>query len=164
MRDLNYIKDTVKAFLSAKDYENAIGQVINIGSGQGVSIAELAALILDICNSDAKIVSKRERVRPDRSEVMKLVCDNSKAKELMIDLPPDNDYRGGDFCAFLAVLGFIIGLSLIVYGIAAFAGKAGKATIIQQGTNAGLLPLLYLLALILLYVVVFTLLYFINLA
>ena len=83
----------------------------------------------------------------------------SKAKEVMIDLPPFGDYRGGDFCAFLAVMGFIIGLSLIVYGIAVFAGMAGKATIIQQGTNAGLLPLLFLLALILIYVVCYVLIY-----
>jgi hypothetical protein len=87
----------------------------------------------------------------------------SKAKEVMIDLPPFDDYRGGDLCAFLAVLGFIIGLSLIVYGIAVFVGMAGKATIIQQGTKIGLLPLIFLLAGILLCVVAIALLHYINL-
>ena len=84
----------------------------------------------------------------------------SQAKELMIDLPPDTDYRGADLCAFLAVLGFIIGLSLIVYGGAVFAGKAGKISIIQQDTEMGLLPFYFLLAIILLLIVFIALLYY----
>ena len=81
VRDLNYVKDTVRAFIEVKDCENAIGQVINIGRGEGISIGKLAALILEICSSNAKIVTKDERVRPDKSEVMELICDNSRAKE-----------------------------------------------------------------------------------
>lgn len=81
MRDLNYVKDTVRAFIDAKDCENAIGKVINIGRGEGISIGELTSLILEICSSNAKIVTKDERVRPGKSEVMELICDNSRAKE-----------------------------------------------------------------------------------
>jgi len=83
IRDLSYVKDTVKAFIDAKGCEIAIGQVINIGRGNSISIGQLASLILKICNSNAKIVTKDERLRPERSEVMELICDNSKAKELL---------------------------------------------------------------------------------
>jgi hypothetical protein len=55
--------------------------------------------------------------------------------ETLIEFHEETDWRGGDICALLAVLGLIIGLSLILYGIAVFAGKAGKATIFQQGTK-----------------------------
>ncbi len=55
---------------------------MNTGSGYGVTIGELVAMIMARVNPDAKVVCENGRVRPEKSEVMKLVCDNRLAKEL----------------------------------------------------------------------------------
>lgn len=81
VRDLTYVKDTVSSFMIAAISENAIGQVTNVGRGEGITIGELARTILDICGSDAHIECDEERVRPEKSEVMRLVCDNTKARK-----------------------------------------------------------------------------------
>lgn len=79
-RDLTYVKDTVQGFLAVAESESAIGNVINIGSGKSIRIGELAQMILSICRSSAHIQSVDERVRPENSEVLTLICDNNKAE------------------------------------------------------------------------------------
>jgi dTDP-glucose 4,6-dehydratase len=83
VRDLNYVKDTVAGFISASSAKDVIGKTINCGRGKGVTIGELARMILEICDSKATIVTDAERIRPEKSEVMELICDNSLARELM---------------------------------------------------------------------------------
>jgi dTDP-glucose 4,6-dehydratase len=83
VRDLNYVVDTVAGFLAVAESEGAVGTVVNIGRGEGVSIGELAGLILQICGSDARVESQTERLRPDKSEVQRLVCGNRKAREVL---------------------------------------------------------------------------------
>ncbi len=83
VRDLNYVKDSVAGFIAVAASEAAIGQVTNIGRGSGVTIGELAQMILDICDSNAEIVCDESRVRPDKSEVHRLICDNNKASEVL---------------------------------------------------------------------------------
>lgn len=82
-RDLNYVKDTLEGFLHVASHEDAIGEVINIGSGQEISIGDLAGLILEIMGKDLPIVSESQRLRPDASQVDRLCADHSKAKELL---------------------------------------------------------------------------------
>ena len=81
VRDLNYVKDTVAGFLAVARAQGAVGAVTNIGRGEGISIGDLAAQILELCGSSARIESTEERLRPDRSEVRRLVCDNRKARQ-----------------------------------------------------------------------------------
>lgn len=83
VRDLSYVLDTVAGFLAVAAAEDAIGTVTNIGRGEGISIGELADLILELCGSDARIESQPERLRPDKSEVQRLVCGNRKAADLL---------------------------------------------------------------------------------
>jgi NAD dependent epimerase/dehydratase len=83
VRDLNYVSDTVEGFIKIAENPEAIGHVVNVGSGKGVSIGELAQKILDIIGRDKTIVAEAERVRPEASEVMELICDYRKAKELL---------------------------------------------------------------------------------
>jgi nucleoside-diphosphate-sugar epimerase len=83
VRDLNYVSDTVEGFIKIAENTKAIGHVINVGSGQGVSIGELAEKILKIVGRNKAVVSEDERVRPEASEVMELICDNRKAKEIL---------------------------------------------------------------------------------
>lgn len=81
-RDLNYVSDTVEGFLRMATAEKVVGQVVNIGSGQEISIGELAATIMKVMGKEQKIVSDDQRVRPEKSEVERLLADNSKAREL----------------------------------------------------------------------------------
>lgn len=83
VRDFNFIEDTIEAFVFAGNSVEAIGQVFNVGSGVGVSIGQLANEILQLTGSDASIVQEEHRLRPDASEVERLVADNSRAKELL---------------------------------------------------------------------------------
>lgn len=82
-RDLNYVDNTVAGFLAAATAQAAVGRVVNLGSGQEISIGDLAKKIIALCGSKSKIVSDEDRVRPEGSEVQRLLADISLAKELL---------------------------------------------------------------------------------
>lgn len=82
-RDFTFVTDTVEAFIQAAQIQEAIGKVINVGSGREISIEQLARFILNSLQSPAKIVLDEVRVRPSRSEVTRLLADNHLAKELL---------------------------------------------------------------------------------
>jgi NAD dependent epimerase/dehydratase len=83
VRDLNYVSDTVEGFIKVAESPRAVGEVINIGSGKSVSIGELAGKIVDLLGGNKRIVTEDERVRPEASEVLELLCDHRKARELI---------------------------------------------------------------------------------
>ena len=83
VRDLNYVSDTVEGFIKVAENPRAAGEVINVGSGKSVSIGELAEKIVGLMGGGKRIVSAEERVRPEGSEVMELLCDPRKARELL---------------------------------------------------------------------------------
>ena len=83
VRDFTYAEDTANGFIASVDSEKAIGETINLGYGEGISIGDLAAEIREIMGNDFEILSDDQRVRPDNSEVMKLISNNQKAKALM---------------------------------------------------------------------------------
>lgn len=82
-RDLNYVADTVEGFIKAAGSPEAIGEVINLGTGREISIGELARRIMAVLGKDLPIETEVERVRPVKSEVERLCADNSKARELL---------------------------------------------------------------------------------
>ncbi|MDP3395046.1 MAG: SDR family NAD(P)-dependent oxidoreductase [Methanoregula sp.] len=82
VRDLTYVADTIQGFIKFAESKKTIGKTINTGSGRGVTIGELADIIIRQVNPDAKIICEQERIRPDKSEVMELLCDNRLAKDL----------------------------------------------------------------------------------
>ena len=83
VRDLTYVEDTVEGFLAVALSDEAVGETVNIGNGKGISVLDLARLILDIMEKGAmEIVSEEERIRPPESEVFELVCDNRKAGDI----------------------------------------------------------------------------------
>ena len=94
VRDLTYVKDTVRGFMAVANSDKAIGRVTNIGSGKGISIGELAKLILELCDSSAKIVLDKQRVRPEASEVHQLICDSTWAMQ-NLDWRPQYSLREG---------------------------------------------------------------------
>ena len=81
-RDFNYVADTCRGFLAIAESEQAIGEVINIGSNFEISMADTLNLIKEIMHSDVEFVTDEQRIRPEKSEVFRLWCDNQK----MIDL------------------------------------------------------------------------------
>ena len=81
-RDFNYVSDTVKGFLAALDSDQALGEVVNIGSNYEISIGETAELIGEAMEADVSIETDEQRIRPANSEVERLWADNSRAKEL----------------------------------------------------------------------------------
>ena len=84
VRLLTYEKHTVDGFLRMGASKACLGEVVNIGNGKGISIWEPARMILTIMGIPrTKIVKEERRVRPSKSEVFKLICNNEKAKSLM---------------------------------------------------------------------------------
>jgi NAD dependent epimerase/dehydratase len=82
VRDLTYVADTVQGFIKFAESPQTIGKTINTGSGRGITIGELVDLIIKKVNPNATIICEKERIRPDKSEVMQLLCDNRYAKDL----------------------------------------------------------------------------------
>jgi len=81
-RDLNYVHDICSGFIVLSKCDSAIGKAVNIGSGQEISIGKIAQLMIGLTNSKATVISEEIRKRPEKSEVERLVCDNSLIKEL----------------------------------------------------------------------------------
>jgi NAD dependent epimerase/dehydratase len=81
-RDFTYATDTAAGFIAAASAERTVGQELNLGTGQDVSVGELAKRIGSLLERDLRIRESQERVRPPTSEVDRLVSDNSKAREL----------------------------------------------------------------------------------
>jgi NAD dependent epimerase/dehydratase len=81
LRDLNYVGNTVDAFLKVAAMQETNGEVLNTGSGQEVSIQELADKIQVILNKKVNIIVDKERIRPAKSEVGRLLCDAQKIKK-----------------------------------------------------------------------------------
>lgn len=82
-RDMNYVTNTVEGYLKAAEAPGAIGKTINLGSGREISIGELAELIAKMVGREVKIESKEELLRPEKSEVNRLLADNSLAAEIL---------------------------------------------------------------------------------
>jgi NAD dependent epimerase/dehydratase len=83
VRDLTFVKDTVDGFLAMASSPGAIGQAVNVGSGQGITIGDLARVILELLGVQKPVVLDSERMRPPGSEVFKLICDAGKARALL---------------------------------------------------------------------------------
>ncbi|MCI5118598.1 MAG: NAD-dependent dehydratase, partial [Candidatus Electrothrix sp. LOE1_4_5] len=62
--------------------DEAVGQIVNIGSNFEISVGDTLNLIKECMNSDVEFIVDEQRVRPDKSEVMRLWCDNTKIRNL----------------------------------------------------------------------------------
>ena len=81
-RDFNYVKDTVNGFIEIGKTAQTIGEEINIATQEEISIGELAEELIRQINPSAKIVCDEERLRPEKSEVNRLLGSNDKIKQL----------------------------------------------------------------------------------
>jgi NAD dependent epimerase/dehydratase len=79
-RDFNFVKDTAAGFIALAQCDAAVGQEINIATQQEISIGQLAQELIDQINPKATILSDDQRLRPEKSEVERLLGSNSKIK------------------------------------------------------------------------------------
>ncbi len=93
-RDFNYVEDTCRGFIALAESDATVGETVNIGSNYEISIGDTLAIIKELMNSDVKFVSDEQRLRPEKSEVFRLWCDNSKLVKLT-GFQPQIDLREG---------------------------------------------------------------------
>jgi NAD dependent epimerase/dehydratase len=93
-RDFNYVADTCRGFLELARCEKAVGETVNIGSNFEISIGDTLHLIRELMNSDVEFLEDTQRLRPGRSEVFRLWCDNTKIRQLT-GFEPAYDIRSG---------------------------------------------------------------------
>jgi NAD dependent epimerase/dehydratase len=82
-RDMTFVSDTVAGFMAAAVTPGIEGTTINLGTGETHSVGWFAERLLTLMNLSAPVVQEKERMRPEQSEVRKLVSDNALARELM---------------------------------------------------------------------------------
>ena len=80
-RDLTFVKDTVSGFIEISKQEKFNGESVNIGMNEEISVKELVDRIAKITNKKIEIEIDNQRVRPNKSEVNRLMCDNKKIKK-----------------------------------------------------------------------------------
>lgn len=82
VRDMTFVKDTAEGFIQVGLSENTVGGVYNLGVGEGATIGEMVAMILRLMGrEDCPVVTDPARLRPAKSEVMRLISDNRLARE-----------------------------------------------------------------------------------
>lgn len=93
-RDFNYVRDTAAGFIAIAESDRTIGEEINIATQQEISIGELANEIICQINPRAKIVCDEQRLRPEKSEVNRLLGSNEKIGRLT-DWQPEYSFQQG---------------------------------------------------------------------
>ena len=82
-RDFTYVLDTVDGFLKAGQAGGVEGKTINLGTGQEIRVGDLAQKIISLVGKPVRIQIDTGRLRPEKSEVQRLVSDNQKARDLI---------------------------------------------------------------------------------
>ena len=82
-RDFTFVADTVEGFLRAASVDDALGEEINLGNDNTIRIGDLVEKIFGMLGKSPKVLTDTQRIRPDKSEVLKLWASNHKAKELI---------------------------------------------------------------------------------
>ena len=93
-RDFNYVRDTCRGFLALARTEGIDGEEINICTGTEISMADTLQLIADLMGANVQWVQDEQRLRPSKSEVFRLLGDNTKIKQLT-DWQPAYSLRDG---------------------------------------------------------------------
>jgi len=81
-RDFNYVEDTCRGFIALAQSDESIGKTVNIGSNFEISIGDTLNLIKELMDSDVNFIVENQRIRPSKSEVFRLWCDNGKIEKM----------------------------------------------------------------------------------
>lgn len=82
-RDFSFVKDTCSGLIALAESDDTIGETVNIGSGTEISIGDLFKLVSEEMGSSVNFVVDSDRIRPQSSEVFRLLCDSSKFERLI---------------------------------------------------------------------------------
>ncbi len=93
-RDFTFVQDTVRGFMLAAQTPGIEGKTINLGTGSEIRIGELVEKIVSKVNRPVEIQVEEERLRPEASEVYRLLSDNSQARETL-GWQPQTDLESG---------------------------------------------------------------------
>ena len=80
-RDLTFVTDTVSGFLKVAETQGVEGVTFNLGTGSEIRIGDLADEVVDLVGKPLRIETEASRFRPEKSEVQRLISDNSRARE-----------------------------------------------------------------------------------
>jgi NAD dependent epimerase/dehydratase len=83
VRDFTFVKDLARAFMLIGECDAAVGSVTNIGTGKGVTVEDVIDCCAKLAGQPPRVEVDDSRIRPQQSEVERLVCDNSKAAALL---------------------------------------------------------------------------------
>jgi nucleoside-diphosphate-sugar epimerase len=86
-RDFTYVEDTCRGFLAIALMEGGEGEVFHIGSNHEIAVGDLVKLIGEVMGASIQVVSAEERFRPEKSEVQRLKCENSKLRKASAFVP-----------------------------------------------------------------------------
>lgn len=86
-RDFTYVEDLCECFLRLATAPKAVGEIVNVGTGNEVTIGDLALLIASLCDKQIELVVDPQRLRPTSSEVNQLCCNPAKLKQLISFVP-----------------------------------------------------------------------------
>ncbi|MFO7590152.1 MAG: SDR family NAD(P)-dependent oxidoreductase [Acidimicrobiia bacterium] len=81
-RDFTFVEDTAQAFLQIGASDAAVGEVVNAGSGREIAISDVVKKVAEITDRELDVETDAQRVRPEASEVSRLLSDSSKAERL----------------------------------------------------------------------------------
>ncbi len=115
-RDFNFVLDTVAGMMAIAGCDKAIGEEINIATGVEISIGDLANELIRQINPDAKIICEDERLRPEKSEVNRLLGCNKKITSLT-DWTPKYDLAKGLSATIEWLKGNLSGYKSDIYNI-----------------------------------------------
>lgn len=93
-RDFNFVEDTCRGFIALAESNEAIGKTVNIGSNFEISVGDTLNLIKELMGSDVNFVVDDQRIRPEKSEVFRLWCDNALI-ESITNFKPEVGIRDG---------------------------------------------------------------------
>jgi NAD dependent epimerase/dehydratase len=97
-RDFNYVTDTVRAFEAVMESDAVVGHVLNAGSGFEISIGDTVKVIAETMGVDVRVETDEQRLRPEKSEVERLLADATRLRDLTGWVPeyggPDGFRRG----------------------------------------------------------------------
>ena len=93
-RDFSYVEDTCKGLIAIAEEDATTGEIINIGSNFEISIADTLNIIKELMQSDVNFIADEQRIRPEKSEVFRLWCDNTKLNKLTGFSPQFNIKQG----------------------------------------------------------------------
>ena len=93
-RDFNYVADTCRGFLALARADMAIGKTVNIGSNFEISVGDTLNIIRELMASDVEFLTEEQRLRPGKSEVFRLWCDNTLIRSLA-GFEPEYSIREG---------------------------------------------------------------------